>query len=242
MTKFKCSILSTLFLLIITSAFSQPPLSIKKVATGLYVFTTYNTYKGEKYPANGLYAVTPKGVILVDCPWDTTQFQPLLDSIRKLHDKRVVACIATHSHADRTAGLTYYQTKGIKTYTSQRTDSICRATNAPRAQYFLPNDTSIYIGGIKMRIFFAGEGHTPDNIVVWFPQTKLLYGGCLIKSTEATSIGNIADANLKAYPHTLKKLQQVFPNPRYIIPGHEGWKNTKSIEHTLALLKKLNKP
>ncbi|MFX5718714.1 MBL fold metallo-hydrolase, partial [Acinetobacter baumannii] len=75
-------------------------------------------YKGEKVPANGLYAVTPKGVILIDCPWDTTQFQPLLDSIRAKHDKRVVACIATHSHADRTAGLTYYRAKGIRTYTT----------------------------------------------------------------------------------------------------------------------------
>jgi metallo-beta-lactamase class B len=239
MPKLTGAILSPLFLLIFNSTFSQPPLSINKVATGLYVFTTYNSYKGEKYPANGLYAVTPKGVILVDCPWDTTQFQPLLDSIRKRHDKRVVACIVTHSHADRAAGLPYYQTKGIRTYTSQKTDSICRATHAPRAQYFLPNDTSLYIGGIKMRVFFAGEGHTPDNIVVWFPQTKLLYGGCLIKSTDATSIGNIADANLKAYPLTLKKLQQVFPNPRYIIPGHEGWKSSKSIEHTLELLKKV---
>lgn len=98
-------------------------------------------------------------------------------------------------------------------------------------------DTSFNIGGIKMRVYFAGEGHTPDNIVVWFPQTKVLYGGCLIKSTEATSIGNIADANLKAYPTTLKKLQKEFPNPRYIIPGHQSWENKKSIEHTLELLK-----
>lgn len=223
-------------------SYSQVPLQIQKVASGIYVFTTYGAYKGEKVPANGLYAVTPKGVILIDCPWDTAQFQPLLDSIRAKHDKRVVACIATHSHADRTAGLTYYRAKGIRTYTTKKTDSICKATNAPRAQYMVREDTSFNIGGIKMRVYFAGEGHTPDNIVVWFPQTKVLYGGCLIKSTEATSIGNIADANLKAYPVTLKKLQKEFPNPRYIIPGHQGWENKKSIEHTLELLKKLNTP
>ncbi|MGG2368003.1 hypothetical protein ACE4ZV_27045, partial [Salmonella enterica] len=54
-------------------SYAQVPLQIKKVASGIYVFTTYGAYKGEKVPANGLYAVTPKGVILIDCPWDTTQ-------------------------------------------------------------------------------------------------------------------------------------------------------------------------
>ena len=47
-----------------------------------YIYTTYNTYQGNRIPANGMYLVTGAGVVLFDTPWDNTQFQPLLDSIQ----------------------------------------------------------------------------------------------------------------------------------------------------------------
>lgn len=55
-----------------------------------------------------MYLVAKDGVVLFDTPWDTTQFQPLLDSIKLKHDKNVIICIATHAHEDRTGGLEYY--------------------------------------------------------------------------------------------------------------------------------------
>jgi metallo-beta-lactamase class B len=225
------------FFLNILDCSAQQPLIIKKLTHSIYVYKTYNYYNGEKFEANGLYCITPRGVIMVDTPWDTTQFQPLLDSIAKKHGKSVLACISTHWHADRTAGLTYYRKLGIKTFTTAKTDSISAAQQKPRAEYILHKDTALSIGGIKMEIFYPGEGHTVDNIVIWFPQNRVLYGGCLIKSTEATDIGFVGDGNIKAYPETLKRVQQKFPNPRYIIPGHQGWANNKSIVHTLYLLK-----
>lgn len=33
---------------------------------------------------------------MFDTPWDTTQFQPLLDSIKFKHNMNVLMCIATH--------------------------------------------------------------------------------------------------------------------------------------------------
>jgi metallo-beta-lactamase class B len=65
-----------------------------------------------------------------------------------------------------------------------------------------------------------------------------LYGGCLIKSTAAKSIGYTDDANLAAWPVTINKLKQKFPDPAFIIPGHQSWESKKSLEHTLDLLKK----
>ena len=69
-----------------TSARGQKPnskLDITPLTGNFYIYTTYNEYQGSKTPAHGMYLVTKKGVVLFDTPWDTTQFQPLLDSIQK---------------------------------------------------------------------------------------------------------------------------------------------------------------
>ncbi|MEI7587754.1 MAG: subclass B1 metallo-beta-lactamase, partial [Runella sp.] len=79
--------------------------------------------------------------------------------------------------------------------------------------------------------------HTVDNIVVWFPNEKVLYGGCLVKCMEAEDLGYIKEANLKAWPKTIRRLQKRYKNPRFIIPGHGDWRSGESLRHTLKLLK-----
>ena len=101
-------------------------LKITPLTGDFYIYNTYKLIGTTKQEANGMYLVTDKGVVLFDSPWDTCPFQPLLDSIEARHHKKVIMCIATHSHEDRTSGLDYYRQKGIKTYTSKQTDQISK--------------------------------------------------------------------------------------------------------------------
>ncbi len=96
------------------------------------------------------------------------------------------------------------------------------------------------VGGRSFTAYYPGEGHTRDNIVVWFPEARLLYGGCLVKSTEATDLGNVTEANLAAWPVTLRNVSRKFPRPRYVIPGHQSWASTESLQHTVELLERHN--
>ncbi|MBI3233385.1 MAG: subclass B1 metallo-beta-lactamase [Bacteroidetes bacterium] len=175
--------------------------------------------------------------MLFDTPWDTAQFQPLLDSIMMRHQKNVIMCLATHSHEDRTGGLDYYKHQNIKTYTTKYTDQICQQTNQKRAENLIVNDTTFTIGQYTFQTYFAGAGHTPDNIVIWVDKEKILYGGCLIKSTEAIDLGNLNDAKPDEWFFTLERIKTKFGKPTYIIPGHQSWSSNKSIEHTQKLIK-----
>ena len=94
---------------------ANPKLKITPLTSDFYVFTTYHIFKGVPVSSNGLYVITKAGVVLIDTPWDSTQFQPLLDSIEHKQNKKVIMCVATHSHEDRTAGLEYFKQQGIKT-------------------------------------------------------------------------------------------------------------------------------
>ncbi len=216
-------------------------LKISQLSGDFYIFTTYQTYKDAKVPANGMYVVTNEGVVLLDLPWDKTQLQPLLDHIKSKHNKDVVMSVSTHFHEDRTNGIEELKSKDIKTYTTVKTDEFSQKNGYERAEFLLEKDTTFTIGQYKFQTFYPGEGHAPDNIVVWFPNEKILYGGCFIKSTEATGIGNLSHANINEWSNSIKKVQKNFKKPKFVIPGHDGWTSTKSLKHTLKLIKESKK-
>ncbi len=83
-------ILTIAFIFSLTNIFGQAEnvkLKISHLTGDFYIYTTYNTYQESQVPANGMYLVTNNGVVMFDTPWDTTQFQPLLDSIKLKHNK-----------------------------------------------------------------------------------------------------------------------------------------------------------
>lgn len=230
-----------LLTIISTTLFAQADkkLIIEPLSGNFYVYTTFNTYQDSKVRANGVYLVTRKGVVLFDTPWDTTQFQPLLDSIQSRHKKKVIMAFATHWHSDKTAGLDYYKQLGIKTYTTQLTDALSKKNNAKRAEFLMNKDTSFLVDQYHFETFYPGEGHTQDNIVIWFPKEKILLGGCLIKGAKDEHLGFLGDGNTKAYASTLLKVQNKYPNPKYIITTHSDWRDINSLKNSIKLAKQL---
>jgi glyoxylase-like metal-dependent hydrolase (beta-lactamase superfamily II) len=220
---------------------SNPPLTISHLTGDFYVYTTYRMLSGMPYPSNSMYLITDKGVVMFDTPWDTTQFQPLLDSIEKRHQKKVIMCIATHFHNDRTAGLAFLKLKGVKTYSSKLTYNLCKEHNEKQSEYYFVRDTTFTVGNYSFQTYYPGEGHTKDNIVIWFDKDKILYGGCLVKSTESNGLGNIEDANIPAWSTTIVNVMDKFPKPKYVIPGHLGWADNKGLQHTLQLLRQYSR-
>jgi metallo-beta-lactamase class B len=223
-----------------TCNFGQVPnsgLIITHLTGDFYVYTTFGQYKGEPVPSNSMYLVTNEGVVLFDTPWDSTEFKPLLDSIKMRHGKNVVMCFATHFHEDRTAGLEYYRNLGIRTYTSKQTDELSKNRNEKRAEFLIYKDSLFTVGQYSFQTYYGGQGHSPDNIVIWFEKQKILYGGCLVKSTEADDLGNLSDANVENWAVTIQNIQHKFKNPEYIIPGHLDWNSKESLNHTLDLIR-----
>lgn len=218
----------------------HPPLQIEPLDGNkqFFVYTTYGTLDdGSTFPSNSLYVVTTEGIVMIDVPWDTTQTLPLLDSIEKRHGARVVACISTHFHKDRTAGLDRLRHRGIRTYATRQTDSMCVLRGEERAEFLLDKDTVFNFGGVQLKTFYPGPGHTSDNIVVWFPREKVLYGGCFIKSIETNNLGNLEDADPARWPASVARVQRAFPQPRYLIAGHGSFRSLKALQHTAALAK-----
>ncbi len=215
-----------------------PKLEIKKLNDNVYLFTTYRYLGDYNFPSNGLFIITKEGAILIDTPWDTTQFNILIDTIKKEYHSDVKFIISTHFHDDRTAGLDYYNKMGIATFSSLNTYKLCIERNEKKAKYQFKNDTTFSIGGITLKSYFLGAGHSEDNILIWLPQYKILYGGCLIKDIESNTLGNIADANLIEWESTMLKVRNKFKSVKLVIPGHYDIGGKELIQHTYKLVKK----
>jgi len=236
--------LTLAFIFSLLNSFGQTQalkLKITALTGDFYIYTSYSEYEGEQIPANGMYLVTNRGAVLFDTPWDTTQFQPLLDSIKLRHNKNVEWCIATHWHSDRTEGLEYYRQKGIKTYTTVLTDELSKKNNKKRAEFLMTKDTVFTIGQYSFEMYYPGQGHTTDNIVAWFNKEKILYGGCLIKGATAENLGYLGDANEQEYATTLKRVKRKCVKPTFIVVSHHDWTNINSLKNSIRLAKKLKR-
>lgn len=214
----------------------EKKLVISHLAGDLYVYTTYKVLGGKPFPSNSMYMVTRRGVIMIDTPWDLEQVQPLLDSIKAKHNKEVVMCVVTHYHDDRCGGLDILKAKGVKTYSTAQTMQLATEKKEKVAQYHFTGDTTFQLAGMQFTTYYPGEGHTKDNIVIWFPKEKALFGGCLFKSTEVPDLGNVADANVARWPTAIRNVMEKFPEARFVIPGHYGWSKPQALTHTLQLL------
>jgi len=215
-----------------------------KIATthlvdNIYVHTSYGLPDGKNvFPSNGLFIITDTGIVLIDTPWGEDQTEQLINILQKKFKKKILLCISTHFHADRTGGIDVLKKYGIKTYCSALTKQLAKQNGDKQPQFTFRIDTTFHVGNTTLQTYYPGEGHTKDNIVIWLPQSKVLFGGCLIKSLEADGAGNTADANMTQWPVSVTRLKKRFDDIKYVIPGHQGWKgDTLMFSHTIAVVK-----
>ena len=211
-------------------------LELKQIKTNFYVHTTYNSFGGNPFPSNGLIVNSDSGLILIDTPWNDFQTTKLIDSYKKLFKKDITLAIITHAHVDKIGGINSLLNQKIKTISTKLTADIAESNSYRRPEAKLPKDSIIIFSNIVIHTFYPGVGHTKDNIVVYFPEEKILYGGCFIKSIDAKDLGNLIDADVIQWDTSINNVIKKFNGDMIVIPGHGKIGNFKNIKHTKYLI------
>ena len=229
------------FLLIFNSTYAQAEkfhIRITQLSENFYIHTSFKPLGKDTFPSNGLFVVTDNSVLLFDTPWTEEQTEELVDSIQRIFKKHITFCLVSHFHDDRTGGLDILKAIHVKTYSSKATKDLCIKNNEKYADYTFAKDSLFSVDSLNFETYFPGEGHTEDNLVVWFPESKILYGGCIVKSLESKSLGNLKDAHPDQWPLAIENILNKYPEIKYVIPGHYSWGDRKLLTHTFELLKK----
>lgn len=101
------------------------------------------------------------------------------------------------------------------------------------------NDEQILnFGKESIEIYYPGPTHTYDNIVVYIPAKKILFGGCMILSSDAEKLGFIKDGNVDEWPLSLARVMEKYKDAEIVVPGHGNPGDISLIEHTITIINK----
>jgi metallo-beta-lactamase class B len=255
-------IFTTAFAILAAAAFAAPAeklsagLSVERLEEGAWLVT--HAYP---WPSNSLLAVMRDGrLLLVDTPCTPEATGELLRWAASRLGEREVVAITTHFHVDRLGGNAELARRGIPIYGSTLTPKAIAergasslaslaagiADPAIRSYYrsfkyvaptrlFDPRaGLALDFGGEEARVEYPGVGHSVDNLVVYLPDKRILFGGCMILATETRSPGNVADGDVARWIGSLAYLET--EGFDIVVPGHGRPGGPGLVAHTGEVL------
>ena len=215
-------------------------LDLKELAPGVWLHTSYQVLETVGlFPSNGLAVETEDGLILVDTAWGVPETEVLLSRLRAETGKEVIAAVVTHAHDDRMVGAGVLEARGIPVFATALTNEDAEVRGLiPADRTFDPARTPNLLASAGLTVFYPGEGHTRDNIVVYHAPSHILFGGCLIRSAFTGSMGNTVDGNLTTWGRSALAAGEAFPEAEIVVPGHGVPGGPDLFGHTATLAAK----
>lgn len=212
-------------------------LVIRRLSHHVYQHTSFlNTNSFGRVDCNGMIVAVGNDALVFDTPADEKSSEELIAFLQKELRCRIKTVVPTHFHEDCVGGLESFYKHGVPAMASAKTLDLLEKAGRKFSKPLVPfsDSLALMVGGKDLRVLYFGEGHTKDNVVAYFPEEAVLFGGCLIKSVGAAK-GNLADANVQAWPATVRKLKDRLPLTNIVIPGHGQWGGRELLDYTIEL-------
>ncbi len=237
-------------------------LYIRLVQPGVYVIT-----HSFPWPANSMIVEMGNSeLVLVDTPYTPEATWEVLQWVENRFGERKITAINTGFHYDNLGGNSFLIEEGIPVYGSQATVELLeergeemrdlalswlqdpqyqsyRETHEalvytpPTKLFNLEEGLQLEFGDESVQVYYPGQSHSPDNVVVYFPGRKILFGTCMIIGWDA--VGNTTDADLEAWPISIRDLARFEFD--LLVPGHGDRLDPGLLDHTLSLLSEYQK-
>ena len=237
-------------------------LEITEIGQGLYLVTHSFPWAANSL----LVAMDDRNMLWLDTPYTPEATAEVLDWLySKYGTDCSVTEINTGFHIDNLGGNAELIRRGIPVYGSTLTcellETRSRATMlkmsgwlqgrrnekyrnvysdfrfyCPTVTFNISEEPHLRIGSEEAVIYYPGPTHTYDNLTVYIPGRKLLFGGCMILSADAEKPGYVEDGNLKEWASSLERLKTRFPDPVTVVPGHGSPGDLSLIAHTITVV------
>ena len=217
----------------------SPDLRVEAVAPGVWRHVSVRIMpEFGPVPANGLIVVGKDAAALIDTPWTDEQTALMFEFVEREFGVKIAHVVATHSHGDCMGGLAEAHDRGATSHALELTAEFARDAGNPVPRQTFSEASRVSLGDMDVELRYFGGGHTRDNIVAWIPQQKVLFGGCLVKR-KGGSPGYTAEADLAAWPDTVRKVKAAFPQAAIVVPGHGSPGTLEYLDFTVELVEGL---
>ena len=198
------------------SQFGSEPAKLSLIEVRENIYVIHNA----AVPGNVTALVTDEGVLLVDDKYEI-DYENVIDQLEMVTDEPIVYVVNTHYHGDHSGSNALMQKGGARVVASEN----ARVKMVEGDQPGLPDLTldehmRIHIGGVPVDIYYFGRGHTDGDVVVHFPEQRVLAAGDLF--TNGPGLPQLVDypggGSMRAWTGTLNKVLMLDFDT--VVPGH----------------------
>jgi len=155
-------------------------LDLVKVTDDLYVI--HNDF----VPGNTTALITNEGVVLVDDKFEIDHAN-IMAQLKKVTSQPVKYVINTHFHGDHSGGNAKLQALNAQVVSSEAARQKMVETKMPGLpNVTLENRLRLYVGGKRVEVHYFGRSHTNGDVVVLFPDHRVLAMGDMFTFGDAT--------------------------------------------------------
>jgi glyoxylase-like metal-dependent hydrolase (beta-lactamase superfamily II) len=188
------------------------------------------------FMSNAGFVVTGDGVVVFDALGTPALGRAMVAAIAKVTPQPIRRVVVSHYHADHIYGLQALKAAGAQVWahrkaqgylaSPQATERLVQRRNdlfpwvdentvivAP--DVWLDGDSEFRMGGLTFRILYSHGAHSPEDVMMYVVEDKLLFAGDLIFAGRVPFVGNADSAGW------LKALDTMISiSPVVVIPGH----------------------
>lgn len=219
------------------------PVEISHVKGGLYVVEDYNYWK-----TNVVFYATKKGAFFIDATYLPKSATRIIWKGAAYSMAEFLGVLVTSYPLYHSGGISAFRNERIPVYTNVQTATLLdekwekmqdemdrsystwlRTENVYVTQY-IGDEANFYEG--KIQVKYPGDGHTPGNLIVYFPEEKALYAGSILSDPLMFTRESRRSEYLKVL-NECKKLK-----PEIVIAGHgEAMQDPEFIDHVMDLVR-----
>jgi glyoxylase-like metal-dependent hydrolase (beta-lactamase superfamily II) len=188
------------------------------------------------FMSNAGFVVTTEGVVVFDALGTPALGRAMIAAIRTVTPQPIRRVVVSHYHADHIYGLQELKAAGAEIWAhreakryltsgqaeerlaQRRTDLfpwVDEKTVVVPPDLWLDGDVAFRMGGLTFELIYSGGAHSPEDLLMYVVEDRLLYCGDLIFAGRLPYVGNADSAGwLKAMD------KMIALAPLVVVPGH----------------------
>jgi glyoxylase-like metal-dependent hydrolase (beta-lactamase superfamily II) len=188
------------------------------------------------FMSNAGFVVTADGVVVFDTLGTPALGRAMRAAIRAITSQPIRRIVISHYHADHFYGLQAFAGSGADIWahraaqeylaSSQAADRLAQRrvdlfpwvdekTEIVVPDLWLDGDTDFRLGGLTFRVLHAEGAHSPEDVMLYVVEDRLLFAGDLLFAGRVPYVGT---ADSKGWLKAMDKM--IAAKPAVVVPGH----------------------
>ena len=196
------------------------------------------TRANKGFMSNAGFVVTSDGVVAFDALGTPVLGKAMVAAIRRVSAAPIKRVIVSHYHADHIYGLQELKRAGAEIWAQRKAQAYLRSgaaaerlaqrradlspwvdddTRVVPPDVWIDGDTDFRFGGVGFRLLYSGGAHSPEDLLMYVVDERVLFAGDLVVAGRLPFVGN---ADSKGWLAAIDKMYALEPSPKVVIPGH----------------------